>query len=161
MLLSSGVPTMYLGWTKSRGPGVLGSSSGEFWGSEVFSCNLFYFIFSKFLLIDFSFSYASIQWHNNHVSGVDKVQGPRGLREAPSDFLGHDFSKFSLIDFSFNYASTQWRNKYSLKECTRPKHFLVPKFQIARPKRAPFYDGSPKLLKIFKFFIDQIFLFNY
>ena len=56
---------MYLG-DKFPGPRGLREPTSDFLGSD----------FSKFSFIDFSFNYASIQWHNNHVSGVDKVQGP-------------------------------------------------------------------------------------
>src|SRR6266516_4576024 len=62
-------------------PEVLGSLQAIFWSPRsLMQFILFYF--SKFSLIGFSFNYASIQWRNNHVSGVDIDQGPQGLRES-------------------------------------------------------------------------------
>src|SRR6266516_3681085 len=94
MLLSSGVTTMYLGWTKSRAQG-LREAFKRFLGVRGFRCNLFYFNFSKFSFIHFSLNYASIQRRDNYAFGVDKVQGPRGLREPLSDFL--EFEVFPAI----------------------------------------------------------------
>src|SRR6266516_4378099 len=103
MLLSSGIITMNLGLTKSRSPEVLEAP-----------CDILEHDFSKFSLIDLSFNYASIQWRNIHVSGVDKVQGSEVLVASMLFFGSVIFHaiyfifscKFSLINyFSFNYAS--------------------------------------------------------
>ncbi len=83
MLLASGIITVYLGLTKSRGPEALGAP-----------CDILEHDFSKFSLIDLSFNYASIQWRNIHVSGVDKVQG--------SEVLGASMRFFGVCDFSCN-----------------------------------------------------------
>ncbi len=93
MLLSSGVTTIYLGWTKSRAPEILGGPK-RFFGED----------FSKLLLIDLPFNYASIQWRNNHVSGVDKVQGPKVLGKPSSDFWGLEvFHAIYFILFFQNF----------------------------------------------------------
>src|SRR6266516_5135668 len=63
------------------GHAVLGRPLSDFLGHD----------FSNFSFNDFSFNFASIQWRNNYVSGVDKVQGPRGLREPQSNFWSPRF----------------------------------------------------------------------
>src|SRR6266516_6763708 len=55
LLLSSGVTTMYLGWTKSRGPEVLRSLKAIFWSPRFFHA-IYFILFYKFSLIDFSFN---------------------------------------------------------------------------------------------------------
>src|SRR6266516_2854393 len=84
MLLSSSITTMYLGWTRG-----LREDPSNFFGHD----------FSKFSFNDFSFNFASIQWRNNYVSGVDKVQGARGLTEPQSNFLESEVFPCNLFYF--------------------------------------------------------------
>jgi len=84
MLLSSSITTMYLGWT--RGPR---EAPSDFLGHY----------FSNFSFNDFPFNFGSIQWRNNYVSGVDKVQGLRGLREPQRNFLEFEVFPCNLFYF--------------------------------------------------------------
>src|SRR6266516_4897487 len=70
LLLSSGVTTMSLGWIKSRGSRGLREPQSNFLESEVFPCNLFYFILKIFIDDFLSMIFLSIMLLSSSVTTI-------------------------------------------------------------------------------------------